>query len=439
MTWADPDARRLAADAADGSIDGPAEPDWTAAERRRVLLLLAAATAIGSTGLAAGGTAGALLAADITGSNAAAGLPLGLLVIGSAAGALLLAAAAARGRRGPGLVLGYCVGACGAGIVIAAAVQRSMQLVLAGSLALGTANSAIFLTRYAAAATAADPSRRGRALGAVFFATAVGAVLSSALLGPSGSLAEAVGLPRLAGLYLVSVIAFGCSGMLLALSSRRQTARWGRGWLELNRGRTEQSPARAELLAGLRDGRARLALLGLAATNFVMVAIMTIAPIHLMSRGTQLAAVGVVVAVHVAGMFAPSPVSGYLADRIGAPVVLLAGLSLLSGAGLVGAAGSDSMSAMVVQLVLLGVGWNLGVVGASTLLGTVVPSALHPHMEGVGEVLMGCAAAIAAPVAGVLAALGSYRALSLAGAAVSVAGLYVAVRARRDSPGRAFG
>jgi len=84
------------------------------------------------------------------------------------------------------------------------------------------------------------------------------------------------------------------------------------------------------------------------------------------------------------------------------------------------------------------VGWNLGVVGASTLLGTSVPSVLHPHMEGVGEVLMGCAAAIAAPAAGVLAALGGYRALSLAGAVVSVAGVYVAVRARQVDMERAL-
>ena len=270
------------------------DPDsgWTAAERRRVLFLLAASIAVGATGLASGGTAGALLAADLTGSNATAGLPLGLLVIGSALGAMLLAAAGARGRRGPGLVLGYLLGAAGAGVVIVAAVARSMPLVLAGSLVLGTANSAIFLTRYAAAATAPDESRRGRALGRVFVATAIGAVLSSALLGPSGDLAEALGLPRLSGLYLVSVLAFGCSAVLVALTSRRGTARYGRGWLVLNRGRTEQPPPRSQVLAALRNRRAQLALLGLAATNLVMVATMTIAPIQLMGRRLEAAGGG---------------------------------------------------------------------------------------------------------------------------------------------------
>lgn len=405
--------------------------NWTYRQRRLVLLQLALATAIGSTGLAAGGTAGALLAADFTGSNAAAGLPTGLLVVGSAVGALLIAVANARGRRGPGLVYGYAIGALGAAVVIVAAVERSMLMLLIGSFALGTANSAVFFTRYAAAATAEMRSRRGQALGVVFFATAVGAVISSALLGPSGAVAHALGLPRLAGLYLVAVIAFGCSASLLALTSSRRAPRLGRGSIVLNQGRTERGPDRAAVLKAVRNSKVKTALYGLVVTNFGMVAMMTIAPIHLISHGEHLGMVGAIVALHVAAMFGPSPLSGYLADRFGASVVLRSGLVLIGAAGVVGMLSHDpSTPVMIGHLMLLGVGWNMGVVGASTLLGAAVPDLFHPHVEGIGEVLMGLAAAVAAPIAGLLADAGGYRALSIGLAAVAAVGLFIALQTR---------
>src|SRR5262245_35847391 len=165
----------------------------TNAGRRTTLVLLAVATAIGATGLAAGGSAGALLAEDMTGSAAWAGVPLGALVLGSAAGALLISWRTMRAGRVSGLMLGYAVGGAGAALVVAAAELGSFALLLAGSAALGAANAAIFLTRYAAADLGGE-SGRGRALGVVFFATAVGAVVSPNLLGPSGDLAEELGL-----------------------------------------------------------------------------------------------------------------------------------------------------------------------------------------------------------------------------------------------------
>ena len=166
---------------------------------RKTLLLLAGATAIGALGLAAGGSAGALVAEDLTGSTAWAGLPLGFLVLGSAASALLISALSSRGGRTPGLVLGYALGVAGAVMVVAAVEVESLALLLAGSAGLGAANAAIFLTRYAAADLGGETGR-GRALGLVFFATAAGAVVSPNLLGPSGDLAGALGLPHLAGL-----------------------------------------------------------------------------------------------------------------------------------------------------------------------------------------------------------------------------------------------
>jgi MFS family permease len=387
------------------------------AETRRgrgVLALLFAATAIGSTGLAAGGTSGAILGADLAGTNAAAGLPLGLLILGSAAGALIISRQASRGRRGLGLALGYALGVCGAVLVIASAGWRSLPLFLIGSTLLGAANSAIFLTRYAAA-DSVPPARRGRALGIVFAATAVGAVLSPLLIGPSGSLVAAFGQPRLSGLYVVAVVTFGLSALLFLLASSRRVPGAGRAASVLNRRTADTARGRHVLVATLRNPRARVAFVGLTTTNFIMAGIMAIAPVHMISAGHGLGLVGGVIALHVAGMFGPSPISGWLADRFGPMPVMLIGGVLLIAASVVGIwVDQHSLPVMAAYLAVLGVGWNFGIVGASTLLTYSVPDPHRPHVEGLGEIAMGLAAGVAAPVAGLVAAVAGYPAFSLA-------------------------
>jgi MFS family permease len=386
------------------ALESPSSPR---AVRRATLLLLAAATAIGALGLAAGGSAGALLAEDMTGSTAWAGVPLGVLVVGSAAGALVISRRATRIGRAPSLVLGYGIGTAGALMVIAAAELDDLALLLLGSAGLGAANAAIFLTRYAAADLGGDAGR-GRALGLVLFATAAGAVASPNLLGPSGDLARSLGLPELSGLYLVALVSFFVAGALLAALPRAPVA-----------GGTGRPVARAELRVGLRSARAALLVLG--ATNLVMVAVMAIAPLHLTEHGHGLDFVGVVISIHVLAMFGPSPVTGWLADRAGGGVVAALGALLLIAAGASGAAlDLSDGTAMTAMLVLLGLGWNAGIVGGSTMLVASVPASLRPQTEGIGEVAMGLAAGAGAPVAGVIVAFGSLAALSLAGAVVGV-------------------
>lgn len=372
--------------------------------RGPTLLSLCLATAIGALGLAAGGTAGALLGTALI-APGAAGLPLGLLVAGSAAAALVISRRSARAGRTRSLALGYAAGAVGAALAVLASATRNVALLLLGSTLLGAANAAIFLTRYAAAELGAQHAR-GRALGTVLAATAVGAVASPNLLGPSGTLAAALGLPRLAGLYGVAVVAFGVAAVLLAQTapapSVDQSA--GRpGTRTLPIGPTPRDLARA-----LKTRQVRAALLMLAASNLIMVAVMTIAPVDMATHGHTLTLIGVIISLHVAGMFAPSLLTGWLADRTGPTVVATLGLVLLAGTGLAGTLTTlDDPLATTTILVALGLGWNCGVVGGSTLLATSVAPALRAHVEGIGESTMGIAAAVSAPLAGVTLAIGS--------------------------------
>lgn len=381
-------------------------------------------------GLAAGGTAGALVATELTGSAAAAGLPTGALVAGSAAGALVISRRSGRSGRSAGLIVGYAWGVAGAVAVVAATVVGSFALVLVGSVVLGAANAAVFLTRYAGAGLAA-PGGRGRALGTVLAATAVGAVLSPTLLGPSGDAAAAVGLPRLTGLYLVAVPSFGIAAALLAVFAR-VTAR-GAG-AEAVSGRPRLA---RDLRAAWGTATARLAVVVLATTNLVMAAIMAIAPVHLHEHGHGLGFVGLVIAIHVLGMFLPAPLTGWLVDRVGGPAVTVVAVVLLVCAGLGGAV-ADHRSGVqaTVVLAVLGLGWNAGVVAGSAMLAAAVPADVRPRVEGIGEVAMGVAAAAGAPLAGFVTASGGFPGLSFAGAAAAVVPLLAVLWVRLRGAGR---
>jgi hypothetical protein len=130
-----------------------------------------------------------------------------------------------------------------------------------------------------------------------------------------------------------------------------------------------------------------------------MVSVMTMAPVRMGELGSGLPAIGLVVSLHVAGMFGPSPFSSWLTGRIGAARTAgYAGAVLIVACCL--AAYAHPWAALAVAMVLLGVGWNLGLVSGSALLTADVPLTQRPHREGRGDVAMGIAAAGGGAAAG---------------------------------------
>jgi len=244
-----------------------------------------------------------------------------------------------------------------------------------------------------------------------------------------------VGLPPLAGLYVVAIFCFATAALLLFGASNPGVPYLGRGAGLLGPSRGPEV-AREEIASGIGAPPARVAVSILAATNLVMVAVMAIAPVHLVAHGHGLGPVGIVVGVHVAGMFAPSPISGWAADRAGPATVAGGGFGLIVASGVLGLLlDTDGLLPMAAVLATLGVGWNLGVVGGSALLSASVPAALRPRVEGIGEVSMGLAAGAGAPVAGVVVAFGGFAALSLAGALVAATGVLALAFARLTATG----
>jgi len=380
-------------------------------------MILAAATAVGSLGLAAGGTAGALIAADLTGGPASAGLPLGAVVAGSAAGALLISRVTRRAGRIAGLALGYAVGGLGAVAVVAATTAASFAFVIAGNAVMGVANGSVFLARYAAA-NGGSSAARGRALGLILAGAAVGAVAGPNLLGLSGDLAVALGLPRLSGLYLVAAVAFPVAGvMLLPLHHR------------LVRPPDSAPAARTGRIAGI-------SILVLSVTNLVMVAVISIAPVHMLAHGHDLDIVGAAVSVHVLCMFAPAPLVGWVVDRTGPPVVAGLGAILLACAGATGAiVDAHNTFAFTVVLAILGLGWCAGVIAGSAMLAASLPETQRSRAEGIGELAMGVTAGGGALLAGLVVAAGGFTVLVVTLALVSLASLVILLPVPSLPPG----
>jgi len=412
-------------------------------QRRTVRVLVAAQVLAGfGTSAAAGG---ALLALELTGREALASLPLALLVVGSSAVVLPVSALSRRAGRRVGLTAALALGAAGALGTVGASATGSFPGLLAASALFGAGNAAVMLARYAAA-DLAPADERGRAIGVVVLATAVGAVAGPNLLGPAGRLAAPLGLPAPAGLYLLAAAAFALAATLLLALLRPDPLHEAIRLAPAPAGEPGQAPG----LAPARPGEPGLALRALAASpgaaaglatmvtaNFVMVAVMAMAPVQMAGHGENLRIVGLVVSLHVAGMFAPAPLTGRLTDRLGALWVAGAGTALLVVAGALSAL-AGGLVPFALGLVLLGLGWNAALIAGSTLLASAVEVAQRPRAEALGELGMGVTAASATAVAGPIVGLAGYATLALLGAlaAAALAPLLL-LAGRRGAPDRA--
>jgi MFS family permease len=350
--------------------------------------------------------AGGLIAATIASSEAAAGLAQTAGTLGAAIIALPLARIAlSRGRRAA-LGVGYAIGAAGAATVIAGAIGRSLPVVLAGCLLVGVASAASFQARYAATDLAL-PEHRARALSYVVWAGTVGAVLGPNLLGLSNALGLGLGLPELSGAYLVAGVALVVASMLIWMLLRPDPYLLSRAAAD------EQANAKPRLRDGFAHLRGRpRAMLGIgiiAVGHLVMVMVMVVTPIHMRHVDVSLQFIGLVISVHVAGMYAFSPLVGMAVDRIGRIQVAAAGIAILAAACIVsGLAPADDIVMLGIGLFLLGLGWSCTLISGSTLLTDQIDPADRPPVQGLSDLIMNAAGAVGGVAAGVILLAGSY-------------------------------
>lgn len=402
----------------------------TSALYRRTLRVLLVSQVLAGAGLAAGITVGALLAEDMLGSTGAAGLPAALFTLGSAAAAVAVGRLSQRSGRRPGLAAGYAVGALGGAGVVAAAVLDHVPLLFAALFLYGSGTATNLQARYAGA-DLAPADHRGRAVSIVLVATTLGAVLGPNLVEPMGDVAGAVGVPALAGPFLLATAAYALAGVAVTILLRPDP---------LLVARAEPPPPPLAEGAAPRDApgswaTVRLAAAAMVITQLVMIAVMTMTPIHMRDHGHSVGDAGIVISIHVAAMFLPSPITGQLVDRLGRrPILAAGGVTLLAAGVLAAAAPPDSMLLLTVALALLGLGWNFGLVGGTALVTDAAPLAERARTQGSVDLLVALAGAAGGAGSGVIVAGTSYAALALGGGLLSLALIPLLLVERRAAP-----
>lgn len=407
------------------------------AVQRRTLLVLSASQVIGGVGQAIGIAVGSLLAAQIAGTAAVAGLASTSSVLGAALLAVPVSRVMSSAGRRAGLVLGYVAALLGAAVVVAASLAESLPLMLVGMFLFGGSTTAGFQARFAAT-DLAEPHRRGQALSLVVWATTIGAVLGPNLSQPAGSLAEALQLTRLSGPFLISAVLFAVAALFVASLLRPDPLLLSRGSsIDTPEPTVDQpSSVRRSLSAIVSTPDGRLGLLAVVVSHAVMVSVMVLSPIHLGHGGATLTVIGVVISMHIAGMFALSPLVGWLADRLGRRRTVLIGAVVLAVALVTaGTAPADRPAQVGIGLFLLGLGWSFGLIAGSTLVTESVPTAIRPQAQGASDLTMGLCAALAGALAGPILDLGGYAGLNLV-AGVLVVPLFVVGLRRVLSPDR---
>lgn len=404
--------------------------------QRRTLTVVSAAQVLSGFGLAAGVTVGALLAASIWESTAMAGLPAVVMTVGASGAALVIAGLSQRHGRRVGLATGYLAGAVGAAGVVVAAWQEWHVVLLLCFLVYGAGSAANLQARFTGA-DLAPAHRRATAMSVVLMATTVGAVLGPVSAAWSGRVAVEWGLEALLGPFLVSFAAYSLGSAVLAVLLRpdplltaRQIASDAHAHATAQ-GETPSAPPDAPKWRS--HVAAAIGIMVIA--QAVMVAIMTMTPVHLTHHHHSLAAIGAVIAWHVAAMYVPSPLSGWLVDRWGSlPVAVLAGFVLISAGVIAAVADPSGSGGITVGLVLLGLGWSLAMVSGSAMLTAWAPVAERPRIQGRSDALTTLAGATGAGMAGLVMNLESYAVLSFAGAALAALMIPLAVTVRMRRP-----
>ncbi|MBD8071191.1 MFS transporter [Bacillus sp. PS06] len=387
---------------------------------KRTLIVVVISQIFGGAGLAAGITVGALLAQSILGTDSVTGIPTALFTLGSAGAALLVGRYSQRFGRRFGLTLGFLAGGIGAIGVVLAALMGSILLLFASLVIYGAGTATNLQARYAGT-DLANSTQRAKAISLAMVTTTLGAVAGPNLVDVMGGFASSIGIPPLAGPFILAAAAYLLAGLVFFLFLRPDPFIVVRA-IAGAQSTTSDLPLKedAAVLSRNKQG-VTIGATMMVLTQFVMMAIMTMTPIHMGHHGHGLNDVGLVIGIHIGAMFLPSLVTGYLVDKLGRTVMAIASAVTLLVAGMLSALGpADSMVLLIIALGLLGLGWNFGLISGTAILVDSTPSSTRAKTQGSVDVFIALAGALGGGISGVVVAHSSYAVLSIAGAVLSL-------------------
>jgi len=398
-------------------IDSPEKQRQLYEKTLRIVIL---SQIFGGAGLSAGITVGALLAQDMLGTESAAGIPVALLTLGSAGAALLIGRLSQHFGRRAGLAAGFLTGGLGAIGVIIAALTNSVVLLFASLLIYGAGTAANLQARYAGT-DLATAKQRATAVSMAMVSTTFGAVAGPNLVDVMGEFAHSIGVPTLAGPFILAAAAFILAGLVLLIFLRPDPLVVSTAIMNAQE---ENGAVQAEPNLQSSTINKRGIVVGatvMVLTQFVMAAIMTMTPIHMGHHGHGLREVGLVIGFHIGAMYFPSPLTGLLVDKVGRTFMAVAsGTTLLASGMLAAFAPGDTMVPLIFALVLLGVGWNFGLISGTALIVDATHPSIRAKTQGSIDVLLALSGASGGALSGMVVAHSSYQVLSFTGAILSL-------------------
>jgi len=372
----------------------------------KTVKVLATAQVLNGVGVAGTVAAGSLLVASITDSETLAGLAQTSSVLGAAALALPLARLTARGGRRLALSVGFIAGVIGSLCAIVGGAEKNIYLMLTGTFLVGAASAAGYQARFAAVDLATNETR-AKQLSFVVWGSTVGAVAGPNLMEPAGNLAENLNLPRLVGPYVVSATTLLLATLVIQYFLRPDpflTAQKQSGITEKPKGAT-----RVALNHIRSNPKALFAILSIAIGHVAMVSVMVMTPVHMAHVDVTLTIIGLVISIHVLGMYAFSPVVGALSDRLGRVRVIQIGvMTLLLSTVVSGFAAADDAITLGIGLFLLGLGWSCTLIAGSAFLTESVDPQLKTSSQGASDLVMNLSGAAGGAIAGVIIGTLSY-------------------------------
>jgi MFS family permease len=379
--------------------------------QRRTIKVLALGQVLGGFGLGSVLSIGSLLAKDLSGSEAWAGSAATFSTLGSAIWAIPLARLAyGRGRR-VSLATGAGFAITGAIAVINAAGLRTFPLLLIGIFLLGAGSATSLQARFAAT-DIPSAGKTGRSIGLVVWATTVGAVTGPNLFGPGEELGRALGLAPLAGPFLFTVAAQTLSTLVFWFGLKPDPLKYAQQ-IQKDAGKGKHKISFKSAVETLKAYPvARFAVMAIALSHMVMVSVMAMTPVHLQHMGYDIVVVGFTISLHIAGMYALSPLMGYLADKVGKLQTIFLGQVLFVVALLFAGLGHADRVMVTIGLTLLGLGWSASTVAGSALLSATLPADEKTNVQGLSDSVMNLSGAFGGAIAGLLLASFQFEGLN---------------------------
>ena len=396
--------------------------------QKRTLRVLVTGQVVAAASLSAAVTVGAFVIQDILGQQTPwGGLSSATFTMGSAFMSQVLARVMSKRGRRVGLQYGYSLAIAG-GLIAGFGVNRnSLPFFVLGLFLYGSGQAANLLSRYAAMDLAA-PDQRSQAMSYILFGSTFGAVFGPVLIKPAEQIGvDVFGWSLYTGPWIASAVFF-----VFALSNA--AVRLRPDPLEVSGGLISQQGvgvvtpnlgAALRIISQIRN--ARVALASMVISQVTMVAVMTMTPVHLKLHGHEDVS-PYVISLHIAGMYAFSPLVGKFTDRRGKLLSISVGGVLLVAATVMAALAGEAATLLWPSLWLLGIGWSFGLIGGSSLLVESVPEGSRVTVQGAADLLMSFCGGMAGFSSGFIRKAFGFHTLSNLGTVLALVLVVIGVR-----------